>query len=179
MSFTCIARYVWNTDELVTAMQRHNSVRLRNEFRVLLKVTCALLLAFAVFLAIVSIVSPYDKPAPYWSLILIILICVYGLIYDRINVWFWKRTFRKRPDFETDVEWAFLDDAVKMKSSLGEATVKWKAFVKVVAVKDGFLFYSTEKFFHWVPFHSLNSINCVESIRELVIKNQCPFIKQK
>lgn len=179
MSITCTARYVWTQDELVTGMQRHYSVKFRNEFRMLLKVTCALLLAFTLIVVLVSIVYPYDKPAPYWSLILTMGICIYGLVYDRINVWFWKRNFRKRPDAETDVEWVFAEDVLKTKTSIGEGTIQWKAFIKVAETRDGFLFYSMKNFFHWIPFHSFDSMDCIGNVRELIVKSGCQVIQQK
>ena len=179
MSVTCTAKYAWTPDEYVTAMQRHYSIRFRNLFRILLKVTCALLLALALLVACVSIVYPYGQPAPYWSLTLISLICIYGLIYDRVNIWHWRRRFRRRPDLEGPTEWVFTQDGIETKTSLGEGTAKWKAFIKIVEVEDGFLFYSMEKLFSWIPFHSFDSMDCVDTVRNLIIKSGCRFIKHK
>lgn len=179
MPTICTAKYVWTPDELIQAMQQHHSVGFRKEFRILLKVTCALLLSFVLLVVIVSLVYPYDQPAPYWSLILTSVICVYGLIYDRVNVWVWRRGFRKRPDADTLVEWVFKVDAIETKTPLGEASVRWKTFIKIVEVDDGFLFYSMEKFFHWIPFHSFDSEDCIVAVRNLILKNECPFIQRK
>jgi hypothetical protein len=174
----CKAKHIWTSDEYVTAMHRHYSFKFRREFKILLKVACALLLAFVVFVTFIAIVFPYDKPAPYWAFALTAVICVYGLVYHRVNVWYWKRRFRKRPQ-PTEIEWTFTDDAVQMKTCLGEATVKWEAYEKVLEVRDCFLFYSTRSLFSWIPFSSLESIECIGAIREMIAKSKCPFIQQK
>jgi hypothetical protein len=176
----CSAKYIWTADEYVTAMQRHYSLKVRREFKILLKVTCAILLAFTLFVAFVTIAFPYDKQAPYWSLILVIVICIYGLIYDRINVWYWKRKFLKKPErVENEIEWTFADDTVQMKAPLGEATVKWESYLKIVEVLDGFLFYHTKNLFSWIPFNSIESEQCIGTIREMIIKSKCPYTQQR
>lgn len=172
----CTAKYILTTDVYVASMQRHYSLRLRREFKILLKVACALLLALVVFLTFVGIVLPYDRPAPYWAFALIAMISVYGLVHDRVNVWHWKRRFRKNPHgTNNEVEWTFANDAVRMKTPLGEATVKWEAFVKIIDLPDGFLFYHTKVLFSWIPFTSFESDQCVGTVRGMIAKSECPF----
>ncbi len=179
MAAMCKANYPWTQDAYVTAMQRHYQLKLRTEFRILLKVTCALLLAFVLFVTLLSFVFPGPDPAPYWSLLLTAAICIYGLVFDRVNVWNWKRKFLKRHYADAPVEWVFMDNVVKTKTELGESTSKWQAFIKVVEFNDGFLFYTMHTFFYWIPFHSFDSINCIETVREMIVRNQCTYILQK
>lgn len=179
MADVCKANYVWTQDEFVTAKQRYYQNKFRDVFRILLKLTCAFLLLLVLFVVAISIVFPSPNPAPYWTFILTVAICIYGLIYDRVNVWIWKRKFRKRPNTDTNVEWLFAEDVIKIETVVGEATVKWQAFIKVVEFNDGFLFYTMENFFHWIPFHSLDSVECVEIVRKVIVNNRCPYILQK
>lgn len=174
----CTAKYIWTSDDYVVAMGRHYSLALRFAYKMLLKVASALLLALVIFITIVAVVSPDGKRAPYWAFALVATICVYGLVYDRVNVWYWKRKFRKSPPAK-GIEWTFEDDFVQMKASLGEATLKWEAFIKVVEFPDGFMFYSTKNFFFWIPFSSLESVLCIETVRAMIINSKCPYTQQK
>lgn len=161
----CTAKYILTTDVYVASMQRHYSLRLRREFKILLKVACALLLALVVFLTFVGIVLPYDRPAPYWAFALIAMISVYGLVHDRVNVWHWKRRFRKNPHgTNNEVEWTFANDAVRMKTPLGEATVKWEAFVKIIDLPRWFLV---------LPYEGPFFLDTVHFLRVRSVRRDC------
>jgi hypothetical protein len=78
-----------------------------------------------------------------------------------------------------EVEWEFSKKEIKTQSALGEATLQWKAFLKVVEASDGFLFYPLEKFFHWMPFSAFESSECVELVRTFVTENNVPLIQRR
>jgi hypothetical protein len=174
----CKARCLWTADHYVTMINRHNSLRFRREFKILLKLAAGLLLAFTMFVIFVAIASPYDEPAPYLSLILILVICVFALTYDRINEWHLRRNFRKYPD-PKEVEWTFTLDGVQTKSSLGEATLKWEAFMKDVEFIDGFLFYYSKNVFSWIPRSAFESAECFETTREIIETSTCLHIRRQ
>jgi hypothetical protein len=102
--------------------------------------------------------------------------CVYGLLYDRLNVWYWGRNFGKRPDADVQVEWQFRSEEIRTKSELGEAIVHWKSFLRVVETTEGFLFYPLKNFFHWLPFSAFDSAECIESVRHMIQSNGVPLI---
>ena len=173
----CTAKCPWSADHYVTMISRHNSLRFRREFKILLQVAAGFLMAFTVFLIFVAIAFPDDEPAPYWSLILILVICVFALTYDRINEWYWRRNFRKYPN-PTEVEWTFTEEGVQTKSSLGEGTLKWEAFIKVVEFIDGFLFYYSNNLFSWIPRSAFETAECFDTTRDLIETSKCALIRQ-
>ena len=175
----CVAKYKWTGDAYVIAMQRHYGLVLREGFAILIKLTCGLLLTLIVSVVIALTVLPGDKPTPYWAFAGTALVCLYGLVYNRVNVWYWKRTFKKRENNPNEIKWLFSNDSIQMRTEFGEATLKWQGFLKYVEVKDGFLFYSTKNLFFWIPFTSFTSLECVEIVRALIVDNKCPFTQQK
>ena len=100
-------------------------------------------------------------------------------MFDRVNAWSWGRRFGKRPDAEMEVEWEFSKKEIKTQSALGEATIQWKGFLKVVEASDGFLFYPLEKLFHWMPFSAFESPDCVDRVRTFVTENNVPLIQRR
>jgi hypothetical protein len=89
------------------------------------------------------------------------------------------RRFGKRPDAEMEVEWEFSKKEIRTQSALGEATLQWRGFIKVVEANDGFLFYPLEMFFHWVPFSAFESADCVDRVRTFVTENNVPLIQRR
>jgi hypothetical protein len=78
-----------------------------------------------------------------------------------------------------EVEWEFSKKEIKTQSALGEATIQWKGFLRVVEASDGFLFYPLEKLFHWRPFSAFESSECVELVRTFVRENNVPLIQRR
>lgn len=91
----------------------------------------------------------------------------------------WSYQFKSRPDANTVVEWEFGEDEIKARTELGESTNKWNGFLKIVEVKEGFLFYPIKNIFYWIPFSAFEKPECIDKVRGFIIKNKCQFIQQK
>ena len=98
---------------------------------------------------------------------------------DRMNAWNSSRGFSKRPDANVQVEWEFSREKIRSRTELGEATIDWKSFLRVVESKEGFLFYPLKNFFHWLPFSAFDSADCIARVREFVKENNVPLIEPR
>jgi uncharacterized membrane protein YbhN (UPF0104 family) len=176
MPETCKAKYHWTREQLIVAMQRHQATKISRGVVLLMKIFSLVLL---VFIAIVLLASLLLSPtsAPPWALLLLVAICIYVLILDRVNAWFWGRRFAQRPDADMEIEWEFSKQEIRFGSALAVATLHWKGFIKVVEAGDGFLFYSLVKLFHWIPFSAFESTECVKVVRALVTENNIPLVQ--
>jgi len=171
MSDTCKAKYRWTRDELVRAMLHHQRLKLRRGVLLVMKVFSVVLLAFVVLMLIAWVLLPSTSNPPFWALLLLAIFSSYWLTFDRLNAWYWARGFGKRPDANIQVEWQFTKEEISIQTELGKGTIAWKSFFKVVETGDGFLFYPLKKLFHWLPFSSFESSECVEQVRELIRQN--------
>lgn len=178
MSEICKAKYRWTHEELKRAMRFHYRLKLRRVL-LLMKVFSVALLAFIGIVLIAWLVLPSSSPPPFWALGLLAIFCVYWLMIDRLKAWDSSRGFTKRPDANLEIEWQFSTENIKSRTQLGEATVDWKSFLRVVESREGFLIYPLENFFHWVPFSAFESADCVERVRELVRENSIPLVEAR
>jgi len=181
MPETCKAKYRWTREQLTIAMQHHQATKLRRGVVLMMKIFSIILLSFigVVLLAWILLPSPSSPSSPPWALLLLVIFCVYLLMFDRVNAWSWGRRFGKRPDAEMEVEWEFSKKEIRTQSALGEATLQWRGFIKVVEANDGFLFYPLEKFFHWMPFSAFESPDCVDRVRTFVTENNVRLIQRR
>ncbi len=159
-------------------MRFHYRLKLRRVL-LLMKGFSVVLLAFIGIVLIAWIVLPSSSPPPFWALVLLVIFCVYWLMIDRMKAWDSSRGFKKRPDANLEIEWQFSREKIKSRTELGEATVDWKSFLRVVESREGFLFYPLENFFHWVPFSAFESADCVEKVREFVRENNIPLVEAR
>lgn len=178
MPQTCKAKYRWTREELKIAMRQHQATRLRRGVVLLMKIFAIVLLSFIGLVLLAWILVP-STSAPPWALLLLVIFCFYLLMFDRVNAWSWGRNFGKRPDADMEVEWEFSKKEIKTQSALGEATLQWRGFLKVVEASDGFLFYPIEKLFHWMPFAAFESPDCVELVRKFVTENNVPLLQRR
>ena len=156
-------------------MRFHYRLKLRRVL-LLMKVFSVVLLAFIAIVLSAWVLLPSTSPPPFWALGLLAIFCVYWLMIDRMKAWDSSRGFKKRPDANLEIEWQFSEANIKSRTELGEATVDWKSFLRVVESREGFLFYPLENFFHWVPFSAFESADCIEKVREFVRENNIPLV---
>jgi hypothetical protein len=176
MSEICKAKYRWTREELRRAMLHHQRVKLRRGVLLIMKGFSALLLTFIGIILFAWILLPSTSAPPFWALLLLALFCIYWLIFDRLNIWYWGRGFAKRPDANIQVEWQFSQKTIKLETELGEATIQWKSFMRVVETSEGFLFYPLKNFFYWLPFPAFESPDCIEKVRKLLRENNIPLL---
>ena len=176
MSEICKAKYRWTREELRRAMLHHQRVKLRRGVLLIMKAFAALLLTFIVIVLFAWILLPSTSAPPFWALLLLALFCIYWLIFDRLNIWYWGRGFTKRPDANVQIEWQFSTEGIKAETELGKGIIYWKGFLRVVETSEGFLFYPLKNIFHWLPFSAFESPDCVETVRGLIRENGIPLI---
>jgi len=178
MPETCKTKYRWTREQLTIAMQHHQATKLRRGVVLMMKIFSIVLLSFLGVALLAWILLP-STSSPPWALLLLVIFSFYLLMFDRVNAWSWGRRFGKRPDAEMEVEWEFSKKEIRTHSALGEATLQWKSFIKVVEANDGFLFYPLENFFHWMPFSAFESPDCVDRVRTFVTENNVPLIQRR
>lgn len=144
----------------------------------MMKIFSIVLLSFIGVLLLAWMLLP-STSSPPWSLLLLVIFCFYLLMFDRVTAWAWGRRFGNRPDADMEVEWEFSKKEIKTQSALGEATLQWKSFLKVVEASDGFLFYPLEKLFHWMPFSAFESPECIELVRAFMTENKVPLFQRR
>jgi len=95
-----------------------------------------------------------------------------------IECWYWARSFSKRPDANTQIEWQFSKEEIHAQTDLGKGTFLWKGFVKVVETSDGFLFYPLKNIFHCFHFQPFESPDCIEKVKDFVRQNHIPLLER-
>ena len=178
MSEICKAKYVWTRDELRKAMLHHQRLNLRRGLLLLMKGFACILLVFVSIVLIAWVLLPSTSAPPFWALLLLALFSLYWLSFDKLNAWYWGRSFGKRPDANAQIEWQFSKEEINAQTDLGKTTLKWKSFLKVVETSDGFLFYPLKNFFHWLPFSAFESPDCIEEVKDFVRQNDIPLLER-
>lgn len=157
-------------------MLHHQRLKLRPGVLLLIKVFSAVLLIFIGIVLLAWILFPSSSAPPFGALLLLVLFCIYWLVFDRLNAWYWGRGFARRPDANVQIEWQFSREEIKSETELGETTIRWKSLLRVVETNDGFLFYPLKNFFHWLPFSAFESPDCVATVREFIREHSIPLI---
>ncbi|MEP6913199.1 MAG: YcxB family protein [bacterium] len=186
MSEICKAKYRWTREEHLRAMRYHYRLKLRRVL-LLMKVFSVSLLAFMGIVLLVWVLFessspsslPSSSPPPFWALLLLTIFCLYWLTIDRLNAWNATRGFSKRPDANMQVEWQLSHEKIQLWSELNEATLDWKSFLRVVESKEGFLFYSLQNLFNWLPFSAFESPDCIARVREFIRENNIPLVEPR
>lgn len=176
MSEICKAKYHWTREEVRRGMLNHQRVKLRRPVLMFAKAFSVLLLLLLAAVVVAWLLLPSTSAPPFWALALLALFCIYWLMFDRVNAWYWGRSFAKRPDANVQIEWQFSIEGIKAETELGKGIIYWKTFLRVVETSEGFLFYPLKSIFHWLPFSAFDSPDCVETVRGLIRENGIPLI---
>jgi hypothetical protein len=179
MAEICTAKYVWTRAEIRRGMHHHQRVKLRRPVLIFTRVFSLLLLILLATVLIAWLLLPSTSAPPFWAMGLLAVFCIYWLMFDRLNAWYWGRGFSKRRDANVQIEWQFSTEGIKAESELGKGIVYWKGFLRVVETSEGFLFYPLKNIFHWLPFSAFDSPDCVETVRGLIRKNGIPLIEPR
>jgi hypothetical protein len=131
MPETCKAKYRWTREQLTIAMRHHQATKLRRGVVLMMKIFSIVLLSFIGVVLLAWMLLPSTSTPP-WGVLLLVIFCIYLLMFDRVNGWSWGRRFAKRPDADMEVEWEFSKKEIKTQSDVGEATLQWKGFLKVL-----------------------------------------------
>ena len=156
-------------------MRHHHKFKLRRVL-LLMRVFSIVLLVFICAAILAWLFVPSTTAPPFWALLLLTGFSFYWLFIIQINTWNSSRGFNKRPDANSEIEWEFSVNEIKTRSELGAGIVAWKNFTKVIAAKDGFLFYPLKNLFYWIPFEAFDDPSCVERITSQIRQNAIPLL---
>ena len=173
----CTAKYHWTPEEWKKGALHHYGIRSRlvlfgRVFSVLLLILLGLIVLDWIF-------RPSSTTPPIIAMTPLALFCIYLLIPNRFNAWYIGRGMAKRYGQSFELEFHFSEDEVKSRSDLGEATTKWRIFVKIVETSDGFLLYYFKNSFTWLPYSAFESQDCIAKVREMIKKNEIPFTDRR
>ena len=66
--------------------------------------------------------------------------------------WWHRRRFAARPDSGSSIEWSANEEVLSFRvGDIAHSEIAWKALQKCVRVKEGFLLFTNEPFWHWLP----------------------------
>lgn len=142
--------FLWTADDVLTARKWHWRRICRLPYRRSVYI-------FSVFMAGLSIYSLLVA-GPSWPSISFLV----GLFYLYIGRqyeqrWLLRREFKNHPDNRAEVEWLISPDNVRFNNPQSRSESLWTAFAEIVQTRDGFLFYRTEKAFHFLPRRGFQS----------------------
>ena len=144
------ASYVWTVDELIKASEHHQRDQCRKGFR-----------AGLVFISLMAIFSGWcSYHEQGWSLpaVLFPLVGVYILFLRKYDIrWGIRMHFKKRPDSGAHVVWILGEDSLQINTGESESKMNWSQISKVRKAMNGFLLYSNDMMFHWLPVTALES----------------------
>lgn len=83
--------------------------------------------------------------------LLIFIIAGFGLVYPWLLKLAIKRSFRKLPDFNKEMFFAFAEDHLFIKTADGESRRSWDSLSEAIIGQDGMLIYLQPALFHWLP----------------------------
>jgi hypothetical protein len=154
-------KYRWNSDEAISAHTSHRLHTFRKPFRIAAN-TIAILAMFAGIYRIVVFGWAFFPVAIFAG-------GFYWLFIRRYDMaWSVRRRFKKRPDRDKIVNWKINEH--KLHSSvegIGESTVIWESFLKVVHGPNGFLFYPNNQMYNWFPHSAFQDQHEIEKFEEL------------
>ena len=144
-------RFRWSADELAKGHRYHFRHICRPIFRFGLHV---------VFAIVLLVGSTYFHVSGAWRPLSAAMVAagVYWFaIRPFVRRWRIRRRFAKRPDKDLEVEWQIGPESLAISHDHGHSEFGWEVFFKVVRTPEGFLFYSLEEMFSWLPRHGFAS----------------------
>lgn len=164
-------KFLWNSDEAVAAHMAHLKHTFRMPFRVMGNIIAILFISLSIYKLITL----------GWSLFPLVLIVagLYWLFLRRYDMaWTVRLRFKKRPDKDKIVSWRVsANELYTSAEDMGEATVKWESFSKVVHAPKGFLFYHNDQIYNWLPHSGFSNEEEIHKFKELTKSKVKIFIE--
>ena len=155
------ASYVWTVDDLLKAHESHRRVIFRPPFRIGL-----------VFLSVMAIFAgwcAYDSDG--WSIQAVALpaVGVYFLLLRRYDVrWGLRRQYSKRKDQGLEVVWKLDTEGFHITTAESDLRQSWRLVEKVRKSRHGFLVYSSNASFFWLPMRALSDEGSCRQAEDLL-----------
>jgi hypothetical protein len=144
MTRTIRASYVWTADMMVAAQEAHYRRIFRKPFR----------WAWYGVFGLLGVLGVAALFTPDWPIgVALVLLAAFVTLFARsYRAWKARRQFRSGGgDRDSKVEWLFEEDRVTIRSMNTDSSVRWPAFVRFFEASDGFLLYTSDRLFHYIP----------------------------
>lgn len=169
------ARYEWNAEGLVDALDVHRRLAGGTVGRLILR-------AFLAIFAVVTIVMPLGVVLASGGFeakrgLLTVWAVVFGYCWGVFYLALWskaikrrqaRRAFRDLPDGDRFVAWTFDEHQIANRTALSTSTFLWPVFIKAVESPKGFMLYQSRNFFRWIPAHGFASEGELHRFADLV-----------
>ncbi len=111
--------------------------------------------------------------------ILLVAILVAVPLGKRINAFFVRRQFAKRPDANVEIEWIFTEQGISTSSSAHKSEIQWSVFQRVISTSAGFLFMPNRQIFHFIPARAFETPADIENLKILTRRHASDFKELK
>lgn len=160
MNSPVVAKFHWTLEEYMRAhrvQMRHTAAgrKMRRGIFIIAPLTAA----FGMLNVIVHGVAPLS------------LFLVFGgtalVLSPLASPYVLRRHFAKRPDRNKFVTYEFGEDRITSSNEISTSEMEWRAFTRVLRTKEGFLLFSHERAFDWVPVDAFSGTSEVERLSRL------------
>jgi hypothetical protein len=169
------AKYCWSAEDFVQANRYH----LRHLFHPLTRFGLHVLFAI-LFLAGIGGLLTYPKPNGTSLSVQIgcMIAGLYWFVVRRFDFrWTMRHRYAKRPDRDSEMEWAIGPDMIAVRWCLGYSEFKWEAICKVVRTPGALMLYPLDQLFCYLPSHGFSSDAEFEQVVELAKSKVARFYR--
>jgi hypothetical protein len=154
-----VIRYKWTINESLTALRLHQGSTRAGRSFLLLKI-CGIVAIFAGIAVILQM--GFHWAAVYMLILGVWLLAIpWSIRYANIA------NFAKRPDKDTEFEWQISPDRLAFKSAFSSGEMAWNMIVKALRTPMGFLFYTSDTRFYWLPARAFRDAEEIERLAQI------------
>ena len=135
------------SDFLIEGLQRYRRQHRARYVMLVIRVLAAVLLAP------LTILTFWQGPVVIGVFLMALTVVMF--FGHHVDYWCARRSFRKSPFRDEDVEIDFSDTGFHARSPKQDVKLQWSVFTRVAHFKDGFLLLQGPNVFNWVPLSSL------------------------
>src|SRR5262249_14113759 len=77
------------------------------------------------------------------------------------------KVYAQKPDRDMVVTYEITSERVATRSEIASSDIIWRAISRGIRVPEGFLFYISDRMFHWLPVHGFQDTADVERLAQL------------
>lgn len=90
-----------------------------------------------------------------------------------------RRGFGMHPEIGKEMVFSVTDDSIRLVSDISTTDTQWKAFKKVVAAPEAFIFMLSSRHFHILPTRAFSSPTDIENLKTLCRQHANDFKEVK
>ncbi len=153
-------KYRWTEEEMAALSRYLHQASTGPKFHRLFQAAAVLMFVSGVFYLATGRSSAFG--------IISIASAIYWLFFHPFMLrWLVRRQFDKHPERGQEIEWQISPDRLFVRDGLGQSEFKWEALTKIVRTPGGFIFYSTDSVYCWLPHHGFTDTAGVERLSAL------------